>query len=379
MTDKNNYPVAIVDSEFRQPFLKALLGSALDCILCVDTNSRILEFNPAAETTFGYSRQDVLGLSMVDLIIPPGLREAHIKGMQEYLRTGEGPVLNQRIEITGMRADGSEFPVELSIVPIDAEGQTFFVGYIRDLSEIKAAQTVMLAEEAREAEARRMEMVGQLAGGVAHDLNNMLSVILGNAENLRTDDASNADVEAIADDIYESGKRAAVLTRKLLEFSQRMPMNPSKTSLRAVAEESESLSASAESKQLVFRSDYRVGDVECLVDRQQLAVCLNEIFDNAVDASEEGGEISVTIEEVLRNETDRFFEIRVSDQGCGMSAEFARRAFEPFSTTKPFGTSKGLGLSRVHGFAHQVGGYVELDSELGAGTTVVLGIPKSLA
>jgi PAS domain S-box-containing protein len=117
----------------------AILESALDCIITIDHQGRILEFNPAAEQTFGYARRDVLGMEMAEAIIPPSLREAHRRGLAHYLATGEGPVLGQRLELTGMRADGSEFPVELTVTRVDLPGEPVFMGFVRDITERRQA------------------------------------------------------------------------------------------------------------------------------------------------------------------------------------------------------------------------------------------------
>ena len=115
----------------------SILDTALDCIITSDADGVIMEFNPAAEATFGYRKADVLGRQMSELIIPPSLREAHRAGMKRYLATGEAHVLGRRIEITAMRSDGSEFPIELGIVRVPLPGPAFFTAYLRDLSERK--------------------------------------------------------------------------------------------------------------------------------------------------------------------------------------------------------------------------------------------------
>ena len=115
----------------------SIVDVALDCIITSDHRGIITEFNPAAEATFGYTKEQVLGRPMVDLIIPPSLREQHLRGMERYLQTGEARVLGRRIEITGMRADGSEFPVELAIVRVPVEGSPLFTAYLRDLTDRK--------------------------------------------------------------------------------------------------------------------------------------------------------------------------------------------------------------------------------------------------
>jgi PAS domain S-box-containing protein len=118
----------------------AILDSALDCIICIDAEGRITEFNPAAERTFGHQRGEVVGMRLADVIVPASLREAHRLGLDRYLATGDARVLGKRVEMTAMRFDGSEFPVELAITRIPVEGPACFAGYLRDISERKKAE-----------------------------------------------------------------------------------------------------------------------------------------------------------------------------------------------------------------------------------------------
>jgi PAS domain S-box-containing protein len=120
--------------------IRAVVETALDCIISIDHTGKITEFNPAAEKTFGYTRDSVLGKELAETIIPPALRERHRKGLERYLDTAEGPVLFKRIELTAMRADGTEFPVELSISPIPQQGQPLFTAYLRDITERKQSE-----------------------------------------------------------------------------------------------------------------------------------------------------------------------------------------------------------------------------------------------
>ena len=127
----------------------AVLELALDCIVTIDEQSRVVEFNPAAETTFGYARDAVLGREMPDLMIPPEYRERHREGLARYLESGEGPILRRRIEMPAMRADGTIFPVELAITPIRAGGKTRFTAYLRDIGARKRAEQALRDREAQ--------------------------------------------------------------------------------------------------------------------------------------------------------------------------------------------------------------------------------------
>ena len=137
---------ALGESEARQG---AMIEAALDAIISMDHAGRILEFNPAAERIFGRKREDVLGRDMAELIIPPSLREAHRRGMARHLATGEASVIGRRIEITGMRADGSEFPVELAIARVSSEGPPVFTGFLRDITERKEAEHTLRSVQER--------------------------------------------------------------------------------------------------------------------------------------------------------------------------------------------------------------------------------------
>jgi PAS domain S-box-containing protein len=141
---------------------RAMLAAALDAVIAIDHRGRILDFNPAAERTFGYEAGAVIGEDMADLIVPPSLRERHRAGLARFLATGDGPVLDRRVELTGMRADGSEFPLELTITRIDLPGPPTFTGYIRDITERKHQEAELRASRARMVQAadearRRLE------------------------------------------------------------------------------------------------------------------------------------------------------------------------------------------------------------------------------
>jgi PAS domain S-box-containing protein len=147
----------------------AILDSALDCIVTIDHEGCITEFNPAAERTFGYRRGDVLGRQLADVIVPPALRESHRQGFARYLATGETRVLGRRLELTAVRADGSEFPTELAITRIPTDGPPSFTGYLRDITDRKRAEEKLRRSEAFLAEGQHLSRVGSFSWRVATD------------------------------------------------------------------------------------------------------------------------------------------------------------------------------------------------------------------
>ena len=147
----------------------AILDSALDCIVTIDHEGCITEFNPAAERTFGYRRDEVLGKQLADVIIPPSLREKHRRGLARYLATGEARMIGRRVEMTAIRADGSEFPVELAISRIPLDGPPSFTGYLRDITERKQSEEELRRSEAYLAEAQKLSMTGSFGWNVSAD------------------------------------------------------------------------------------------------------------------------------------------------------------------------------------------------------------------
>ncbi|HEV8530606.1 MAG TPA: PAS domain S-box protein [Methylomirabilota bacterium] len=151
--------------------MKAILETALDCVITMDHAGKILQFNPAAERTFGYSRSEALGRELGELIVPPSLRARHRQGLAHYMATGEGPVIGKRIELTAMRADGTEFPVELAVTRIGLDSPPVFTGYIRDLSERKRTEAILAGER---------QLLEMIAAGI--ELPKVLATLCGIVE-----------------------------------------------------------------------------------------------------------------------------------------------------------------------------------------------------
>ena len=235
------------------------------------------------------------------------------------------------------------------------------------------------ASELRTAQAERLEAVGQLAGGVAHDFNNMLAIVLGNLElSKRRLSNGNTDVTSYIDNAMDGAHRAADLTRRLLAFSRRQPLTPAPVDANALIDAMRELLRHTLAGNIQIETGLAADLWPTFVDSGQLENALVNLAVNARDAMPDGGMITIsTANRPARDgaPTDRI-EITVTDTGSGMPPAVAARAFEPFFTTKELGRGTGLGLSQIHSFATQSGGTATIDSIVGQGTSVTILLPR---
>ncbi|MFN2636951.1 MAG: PAS domain S-box protein [Gemmatimonadaceae bacterium] len=366
------------ESEVRKA---SILDTALDCIITSDERSIITEFNPAAEATFGYRKEDVIGKPMVDLIIPPAHREAHLRGMARYLATGEAHVLGRRIEIEAMRSDGSIFPVELAIVRVPLPGPAFFTAYVRDLTQRRQleAEQARLLKESEEANRAKSEFLATMS----HELRTPLNAIAGYAELLKmglrgpVNEAQVADLERI----NRSQAHLLSIINDILQFAKvesgQLEINvedfPVESAL-VVAEEL--VKPQADAKKISL--SYEPGDASVLVraDRDRFQQILLNLLSNALKFTGEGGSIRLGTDSL-----DHQVLVRVSDTGIGIDPDQLERIFDPFIQVESGPTRAqegvGLGLAISRDMARQMGGDVSVTSERGKGSTFTLALPRA--
>ncbi|HZN14942.1 MAG TPA: PAS domain S-box protein [Acidimicrobiales bacterium] len=352
----------------------AMLRSTIDCVITIDGGGVVEEFNPAAERTFGYQRADVVGRPLAELIIPPGQRAAHLAGLARFAATGEGPILGQRIEVEAQRADGTAFPAELTVTPVEVGGRTRFTGILRDITDQLRVEAERRTLEYRVQQSERLESLGQLAGGVAHDFNNLLSVIL----NYATFALEQSDDERVRADITEiraAAERAARLTRQLLIFGRRDTVLPEVLDLNAVVTDVHELLSRSIGAQV--RLELKLADElpPLLIDRGQLEQVLLNVAVNARDAMPHGGTLTIATAADLDAAA---IVLSIADTGTGMTVEVQAQAFEPFFTTKPKGEGSGLGLATVYSVVAQAGGDIAIDTS-SSGTTFLISFPIATA
>jgi two-component system, cell cycle sensor histidine kinase and response regulator CckA len=348
------------EESFRQ-----LLEQAADGIVLMDLTGAIQVVNSRACEMLGYPRGELLGRRCGDLMECGNDREPFPPNDISADRT----VLR---EVVFHRADGTDLAVEISARRVDRRIQAI----LRDVSERKAAEEALRTSEERLRQATKMEAVGRLAGGVAHDFNNILTAILGYAEIIGVDSAATPGLRRAAAEITAAAERAATLTRQLLAFSRNQILEPKTVDLGEIVGGVENLLRKLVGAQVELAIRTPPRPLWVRADRTQIEQVILNLAVNARDAMVQGGRIVVEACEYDREDpggggpSGRCARLTVTDDGVGMDEAVRARAFEPFFTTKGRDKGTGLGLAMVYGIVQQSGGAIALDSEPGRGTTV---------
>ena len=262
------------------------------------------------------------------------------------------------------------------------EGKANFLQSIASLltSAIQRSRT-----EERLAHAQRLDAVGQLTGGVAHDFNNLLTVVSGNLQLLETELSGQQGLQEIIDSALRAVERGSYLTRRLLTFARRQPLQPRPVVPQPLMEELGSMLRRTLGESIMVQIDCPAEISDLYADPNELDTALVNLALNARDAMPRGGRLGINVRDINLDDVDnqwklasgRYVAITVSDTGTGMSPDALAHAFEPFFTTKESGQGSGLGLSMVYGFATQSGGAITIDSRLGYGTRMELVLPAA--
>jgi PAS domain S-box-containing protein len=357
---------------------RQLLELLPDGVIAYDAGGTLTYANPAAARLTGAARpEDLIGTQVMDRVHPDA-REAARARFQRVVRAERIPPVESLL----LRVDGTSFPAEITSVAIDAHR---LITVARDVSERHRADAARAALEERLRQAEKIEALGTLAGGVAHDFNNVLAAILGHAEALAGELPPGSVGREDAEQISAAARRAKGVVQQILAFARRRPPEAAPVDVARAAREELPLvrAATPANVQIVLRADDPAGAVRA--DPTQLHQVLLNLCANARDAmAARGGvlEIRVDAAEVPSAGAPpglapgRYVRLAVSDTGHGMDAATQARVFEPYFTTKPVGAGSGLGLSVVHGIATGLGGAVRLESAVGQGTRVEVWLPR---
>jgi len=485
----------LAESEKR---LANTIASAMDAIIAMDHEGKIVEFNPAAERMFGHLRVDAIGTELAQLIVPLQLREGHRNGLSRYLLTEEGPVLGKRLELTALRADGSEFPVELTVTRIHWDGPPVFTGFVRDITQRKQAEerlkeqatlldiasnAIMTCDlegrilfwnkgaerlygwsereaigktdsdllfkeessqtlearnrvvehgewtrevrqstkdgkevivesrwtlvrdhkgrpksrlvintditekkklEAQFLRAQRMESIGTLAGGIAHDLNNVLTPIIMAVDLLHDIIPEEARL-SLLNPLRASAERGAEMVKQILSFARGTEGQRIELQIKHVIRDVDQMLRHTLPKTIELRTSLTKELWAVFGDATQFYQVLMNLCVNARDAMPGGGRLTVTAKNVTLDEGSArghfgsrpgpYVVLNVADTGTGIPAEILDKIFDPFFTTKEVGKGTGLGLSTTSGIVRSHGGFINVESEAGKGACFSIYLP----
>jgi PAS domain S-box-containing protein len=363
----------------------AVLDASPNPIVAIDSAARITYLNPQVEITFGYGRDELLG-EPIEILLPKSVVDRHVSHRDGFLANPVARPMGIGLDLAGRRKDGTEFPVEISLSPVDTPDGLLVFATVVDITPRKMAENQLL-------QAQKLESIGRLAGGIAHDFNNVLFAIKGYAELLTEDlaperrdklDPEEAlrSVKAIGD----AATRAASLTAQLLAFSRRQVVRPEVLDLNTAIESVEPMLRRLIGAhiRLIVRPGPGTGRLRA--DHGQLDQILVNLVINARDAMPDGGTITIESGNVDLDEAYAMQHLdvtpgphvmlSVSDSGQGMDSETREHIFEPFFTTKEQGHGTGLGLATIYGIVQQAGGHIWLYTEPGLGSSFKLYFPR---
>ena len=364
---------------------RELVESTADLVQSVDPSGRFLFVNRQWLETFGYAEDELPSLSLSDVVHPDSLEECQTV-FERIVEEGE-PVL---IECDFMAKDGRRVPVRGNVNARTVEGNIIAThAFLRDVSQELDDEAERSRLAAQLQQSQKMEVIGQLTGGVAHDFNNLLTVIIGSLDLLRLVLPKECDnkVFHLVSQSLDASERAGALTQRLLAFARRQALQPRALDINALVDGMDMLLRRTLGETITISTRRAEGPWPCHADPTQLENVVLNLAINARDAMATGGELTIETSNVTipsgsspKNNgvpSGNYVQLSVTDTGVGMNPETIERAFEPFFTTKGVGQGSGLGLSMVYGFVKQSGGHVRISSALGQGTNIRVYLPRT--
>lgn len=360
-----------------EAMLAGILASAMDAVITVDENQMVVLFNAAAERMFRCSAAEALGTHL-DRFIPERFRAMHRNHVRVFGETHTTQRSMGRVQsLFGLRFDGEEFPIEATISQVEADGHKLFTVIVRDLTEKKRLESQFLR-------AQRMESIGALAGGIAHDLNNVLSPILTAVELLQmrfTDESS----QRLLNILHTNAIRGSEMIRQVLSFARGVEGEYATLQPAHLIKEIVKILADTLPKNIEITFSIATDLWSVKGDATQLHQVLMNLCVNGRDAMPNGGKLHIEVENMDIDEhyarmnvearPGRYIRISVTDTGVGIPEQNQIKIFDPFFTTKEQGQGTGLGLSTVAGIVRSHGGFVNVYSEIGKGARFKVYVP----
>jgi PAS domain S-box-containing protein len=368
--------VQVSEEKFR-----GFLTASPDAMLVVDEVGNIVLASERVETLFGYVPDELIGRPF-DLLMPERFRGAYAQHVGDFAHAPRVREMGGGLDLCALRKDGSEFPTEISLSPHQTPEGLVVIAAIRDITRRNQAEVALQ-------QAQKMEAVGQLTSGVAHDFNNVLGAVIGNLDLLTEDIADNPKAAHHAEQALAAALSGAELAKRMLAFSRRQPLHPKSLDLHETMASVTPLVRRTISEQITIVANIADGLWLALADPSQIENAVLNLALNARDAMSAGGTLTIDCQNVTIDEDyapaygadfqpGDYVVISVTDTGHGMPPDVRARAFDPFFTTKQHGVGTGLGLSMVLGTMKQSGGTAQIYSEPGLGTTVRLLLPRSV-
>ena len=368
--------------------MKAVLDTVGEGIVAIDESLNIVMVNQEAVNIWRCGQNELIGENL-QMLINQKNRDKIGNGLVPDLN-GASSMLGHWMELEGLRKDGSEFPLEINISQTKIGERLLFTAAARDISSRKQDEERILGQA-------RLASVGQLAAGIAHDFNNMLTVMTGFAEILRMRSDISDYVKGRLEVMIQQGKRAAQLISQILDFSRKTVAERQPTDLEPFLKEAVNLFDRTMPETIQVVTEVRRGNYIVNANMTQLQQAITNLAVNARDAMSEGGELriglsllrlepgdSVPIESSTSSiaapdvEPGNWVVLKVSDTGVGMPPEVVARIYEPFFTTKQPGKGTGLGLAQIYGIVKQHDGYIDVESEVGKGTSFTIYLPQAI-
>lgn len=364
-------------AEFDDPMLlRVLMDAAVDAIIIADANGKMLRVNRAAAALFRHDPAAMIGQN-VSILMPEEMANQHDGIMGHHMVTGERSILDKARDVIGLRADGTTFPLLLSLGRGETDNGAIFVSIMHDRSHRRAM------ERASE-RSQRMDAIGRMTGGIAHDFNNLLTVVIGNLELLENADLPDRQRNLLSDAL-SAAELGADLTSRLTIFARNSEFKPVPIDLNQQLSQSLGLLRHTIGSHCTIKTKAEPKLWQMSADPTLLQTAILNMAMNSQDAMKDGGVLSLEAQNIDIDDTyvaqelgvvpGRYVRLSVSDTGQGMTPDERAHALEPFFTTKPVGHGTGLGLPMVYGFVKQSGGHLTIYSELGEGTTVSLYFP----
>jgi two-component system, LuxR family, sensor kinase FixL len=376
--------------------LRAFLDAAVEGIISINEKCVIETINPSAQRMFGYGLAEVTGQN-VSILMPSPYREEHDSYVARYLATGVKHVIGIGREVVGLRKDGSEFPIDLSVAEARLGDRRVFMGTIRDITERRQAEVALnnshrdleralaeLREKTAETrtmtqqlwQAAKLASVGELAASIAHELNNPLATVALRVESMlaRTpaDDPRRRSLEIVA----QESKRMADLVSNLLQFCRRGAEQSSTVDVRQeITNALELVHHHLRKREISVTEELDPNTPTIFADRQKLRQVFLNLLTNACDAMLTGGTLKLRASPTSLASGKPGVVLEFSDTGGGIPAEFLDRVMEPFFSTKEEGKGTGLGLAICKRIVHEHHGVIQIQSEVGQGTTVRIVLP----